>query len=670
MSSRLLLYFIAHLNLSYSSIPEEDYPIIVKNCYWPLLKLAEKFNLPLGIELTGSTLEKIDELDCDWVKRLKVLCQNGSCELLASGYAQIIGPLAPKKVNEKNIEIGLGIYKELLGVQPRIVYVNEQAFSSGLADVYIDKGFDAMFMEWNNPYSSNKKDWDMEWQYYPQYAVSTAGRRLSAIWNNAISFQKLQRYIHGEITLGEYVEYIKSHKGKNERYFCLYGNDVEIFGYRPGRFHTEAAIHPDGEWNRMETIFARINSDEELSWISPIRVLNCKKRKQAFNTLSLCTSAVPLPVKKQSKYNITRWALTGRDDVRNNGRCYWLYNILDRLERAGNKGLEPYWRELCHLWESDFRTHITDEKYACFLKLQGVLEYKLQLLYNNIHGEGLASKHYSHKTYEDCASNVVSCDNDMVEADTAKVKIVLDSRRGMTIDSLVFKDISRRPLIGALHHGFFQDISWGADFYSGHTIVQPINHPKITCLEPVKIVERQLPNVDLHEGLSRIFSCSIKTFLGVIHKTISLYTELPKIELEYVFQWNGLKEASFHTGILTFFPDMFDEETLYYATHNGGDEERFYLNGCDFDHTQPVSQSIISASHCLGATNGIVKIGDKDKVITVRSEKYPISAQPMIEFRKVDDKFLLRLYHSLGEHDETNYWMWKGRARWKMSIEV
>ncbi|MGR3319974.1 MAG: glycoside hydrolase family 57 [Candidatus Anammoxibacter sp.] len=669
MSDKLNLYFVAHLNLSYSSIPEEDYPVIIKTCYWPLLRLAEKFDFPLGIEFTGYTLDKVNNLDRDWVETLKSLCKNGSCEILASGYSQIIGPLVPKRVNEENIAIGLEIYEKLLNVRPNVVYVNEQAFSSGLADVYIDKGFDAMFMEWNNPYSANKEDWNLEFQYYPQYALSAMGRKFPTIWNNAISFQKLQRYIHSETTLDSYVEYLKSNKGTKERYFCMYGNDIEIFDYRPGRFRTEASIQSDGEWNRMEILFAKIKEDNEFSWISPSEVLNSKEHKDAFNTLSLCTSAVPLPVKKQSKYNITRWVLTGRDDVRNNGRCYELYNKLMTLEDAGIGELKSYWKELCYLWGSDFRTHITDEKYASFLGLQGVLEYKLRLLSGDISSKDPTSTYHPDNTEEVYDANVVSVKDGMVNVSTQKVEIVLDSRRGMAIDSLVFKDISRKPLIGALHHGFFQDISWGADFYSGHTIIQPINHPKSTSLEPVEVIERQSAHSDTQKE-SRVFCCSVKTSLGVIHKTIRIYTELSKVELEYIFEWDGLREASFHAGILTFLPDMFDENTLYYATHNGGDEERFYLNGYDFNHTQPVPQSIISAVHCLGATNGVVKIGDKDKVVTVKSEKYPIAAQPMIEFRKVDNKFLLRLYHSLGEHDETSYWMWKGRAMWKMSIEV
>lgn len=666
MKNGLNLYFVAHLNLSYSSIPEEEHPAVIRDCYWPLVRVVEKYGLPVGIELSGSTLERINEIDCGWVEALKNMCRGGGCEILASGYSQIIGPLVPKRVNEKNIETGLQIYEELLGVRPRIVYVNEQALSGGVVDVYIDADFDAMFMEWNNPYSSNKDDWDVEWQYYPQYAISATGRKLATVWNNAISFQKLQRYIHGKITLDAYLEYLESHTGANERYFCMYGNDVEIFDYRPGRFSTEPMMHEDGEWSRMDTLFDRLTSSEGFLFATPGGVLRCKENKSAFNSLALCTSAVPLPVKKQNKYNITRWALTGRDDVRNNGRCYELYNTLKTIEEMdGTDGLDPCWKELCRLWESDFRTHITDEKYASFLRLQGVVEYILRIFLDGGSGGDFRPKRYVDSMPPIDGDHLDSDQDGMVKIAASKVDIVLDCRRGMAIDSLTFKDIGGDPVIGALHHGFFHDISWGADFYSGHTIIQPINNVKITSLEPVTVFAKAAGG-----DTARVFSSSVKTPSGVIYETLRVYNEASKVEIEYVFGLNGLSGASFHTGIMTFLPDAFDEESLYYATHNGGDEEKFSLKGCDFDHTQPVPQSIISAVHCLGATEGVVKIGDKDKVITIRSEKYPISAQPMIEFRKVDDKFLLRLYYSLGEYDETSHWMWKGRARWKMSIEA
>ena len=68
------------------------------------------------------------------------------------------------------------------------------------------------------------------------------------------------------------------------------------------------------------------------------------------NRLHLESPEQPVPVKKQGKYNITRWAVTGRDDLGINTACWRLYEAL----KADPKVCDDDWRELCFLWGSDF----------------------------------------------------------------------------------------------------------------------------------------------------------------------------------------------------------------------------------------------------------------------------------------------------------------------------
>ncbi len=56
------LYTVFHLNLAFSSIREEDHRQVINACYWPLLRLCDE-GYPLGLELTGYTLEAIDAID-------------------------------------------------------------------------------------------------------------------------------------------------------------------------------------------------------------------------------------------------------------------------------------------------------------------------------------------------------------------------------------------------------------------------------------------------------------------------------------------------------------------------------------------------------------------------------------------------------------------------------
>ena len=78
----------------------------------------------------------------------------------------------------------------------------------------------------------------------------------------------------------------------------------------------------------------------------------------AGQALRLEIAACPVPVKKQRKYNLSRWAVTGRDDIAVNAACQRIYESL----AASNAG-SAAWKELCYLWSSDFRTHITESRW-------------------------------------------------------------------------------------------------------------------------------------------------------------------------------------------------------------------------------------------------------------------------------------------------------------------
>ena len=96
----LNLYAFFHLNLAYSAIEEEDRKKVIKNCYWPLLRLIRKYLLPFSIELSGYTLEQINLIDPKWVAEFKSLLDSNICELIGCGYCQVIGPLIPSEITD------------------------------------------------------------------------------------------------------------------------------------------------------------------------------------------------------------------------------------------------------------------------------------------------------------------------------------------------------------------------------------------------------------------------------------------------------------------------------------------------------------------------------------------------------------------------------------------
>ena len=64
----LQVFAFFHLNLAFSSIEEEQRGEVIARCYWPLLRLAERSG-PIGMEVSGYTLEEIAARDPDWIGR-------------------------------------------------------------------------------------------------------------------------------------------------------------------------------------------------------------------------------------------------------------------------------------------------------------------------------------------------------------------------------------------------------------------------------------------------------------------------------------------------------------------------------------------------------------------------------------------------------------------------
>ena len=259
--------------------------------------------------------------------------------------------MVPARVSEANLAIGNEVYLRLLGLKPTIALVNEQAYSGGLVGLYLDAGYRALLMDWDNP--SSYHQWPAEARYAPQRAVGPDGRTIAVLWTNTVAFQKLQRFAHDDIGLDEYLSYVRAQRGARPRALCLYASDTEIFDFRPGRYRTEENLN-GGEWTKLEEAFSQLAQEVSCELVLPSRLLG-EEPKQP---LRLETAACPIPVKKQRKYNLSRWAVTGRDDLAVNAACESIYRGLVAL----GAGAE-HWKELCYLWSSDFRTHITDKRW-------------------------------------------------------------------------------------------------------------------------------------------------------------------------------------------------------------------------------------------------------------------------------------------------------------------
>jgi hypothetical protein len=111
--------------------------------------------------------------------------------------------------------------------------------------------------------------------------------------------------------------------------------------------------------------------------------------------------------------------------------------------------------------------------------------------------------------------------------------------------------------------------------------------------------------------------------------------------------------ATIHPLNVTFFPASFQRQSLTYATHNGGEELEKFKMSTKIHHSQPIS-SLISASNGLGATEGLVIVGDDRKQLKFRHEQTQSAIVPSIHFLPMEGKnYFLRMHYSAQEIDET-----------------
>ena len=336
----------------------------------------------------------------------------------------------------------------------------------------------------------------------------------------------------------------------------MYGNDAEIFDFRPGRYHTEAALAESGEWVRIERLFAAIAGDPRFTLIRPSEALALRDQPQAGHRLHLESAEDPTPVKKQRKYNITRWAVTGRDDLGINTACWRRYARSPRTRWPADAD----WRELCELWSSDYRTHITDARWAAYL--EAAFESRRGGFRRR--SADLAGPHEAARSARKASGGdpAVTRDGALLAIREDGVTLVLNCRRGLAIDALSFDALGGDPLCGTLQHGFYDDIHWGADFYTGMTVMESPGRPKLTDLNRVE------PTVGRDEHGELMVEGTLPTELGPIAKTIRAPNA--SVELTYRLDWPEVPVGSLRLGDITLHPNAFDRATLFYRCHNGG----------------------------------------------------------------------------------------------------
>lgn len=624
-----LFYAVFHININYSSIEKFQRKEVIERCYTPLLDIVEFEKVPLGIEATIDTLEIIEDLNPAWIARLRRLVDEKRAEIIASGYSQIIGPLVPWRVNRCNLELGTEGYERFFSRKPHIAYVNEQALSSSLLDVYLDAGYEAVMMEWDNPRSLHP-EWPQSTLHTPVVARTYSQKKINVIWNWSIGFQKLQRVAYDQIYIEDYLSYINKKIDCGMRAVPLYGNDAEIFDFRPGRYREEAALGDLSEWTRIRAAFHALDSSR---WGLPSAAL--ERHLQQDVEIELTNAQHPVVVKKQKKYNLSRWGLSGRDDLWLNTRCF---AELEHLLENGEATREQ-WQELCRHWASDYRTHITDARFAELRSKRESGEDRRNLL---CHGERKNGLDAQELQLEPGAALEFDEARQQLLIASEGLELVLNMKRGGAIKSLRFSE-QEGPVIGTLEHGHFVHIELGADFYSNHLVMELVTERRrVTDLEPATWSAHSM-NGEI------VCVVDVPTIFGVLTKTYRLCPG-GTLECSFEFPFCERPEAAIRVGALTLL-DTSPQAPLY-GSHFGGREAEFWRLRSSVDYTQPAS-SLVSASSALGASEGVLWLGLPGRGVRVDWNPAHCAALPLLANQMLPKERMTRIMFSLVELDET-----------------
>lgn len=629
----LKIYGFFHLNLMFSALEEDQQQVVINKCYHPLLDLIEKHKINIGLEISGLSIKRLTELDPQFISRFGNLIANDLITLVGSGYSQIIGPLVPPEINRANLKLGNEVYYDVLGIKPEIFLINEQAFSSSLVGYYSEIGAKAIIMEWNNPFHA-RADWKKNWQYFPQLVMGPHGCKMPVIWNNSTNFQKFQRYAHSEIEIGEYWDFIKSHDNSDEQFLPFYGNDAEVFDYRPKRYKTEVKMKENSEWERLSLFVSQVISTPGFDIVSLSDVLNCSKSLNSYNKLEFTSAKHPVAVKKQPKYNLTRWGVTGRNDFDINTRCWRLFQKLNLDKHISDDKL----RDLCYLWGSDFRTHITSRRWNKYLRELSKLEHENKI-------SQLEPKKPKQSTKSECPK--VEYKGHILAYKDANLDVGFNCNKGLAIE--YFKDIKfgKSSLFGTLKHGHFDDIAWTFDLFSGHLVYDTLSDGKFTDLKKI------IPKVSKTQTITEL-ECEF--YLGNETCTKKIMIDELKSELNFFYKLTipGEYSGSLRLGYITMQTAAFNVNELIYETHNGGPTtEVFKLTGESFEHGRSVSK-IVSAETAIGMTGGMCRLGNKNKKIEISFKNYKNAFLGLVQKEKIDGKHFYRFCLTAEETDETS----------------
>ena len=206
-------------------------------------------------------------------------------------------------------------------------------FSKSIPDILIESGYESMIMDINNLLHEDFSKKDITNQF-----LSLNNKKFNILWSDSNLFQKFQQLIYQDISFEEYKDVLLEKLKAGP--FPIYSNDAEIFDFRPGRFSAERPIARNSEWNIIRQNLRKIQQLENVDILDPSKLIK-EPKNYRINIDNVINSPIHIPVKKQPKYNLSRWSVTGINDPWINSVCY---KILEKLKKLPESTQEEYWK--------------------------------------------------------------------------------------------------------------------------------------------------------------------------------------------------------------------------------------------------------------------------------------------------------------------------------------
>jgi len=250
--------------------------------------------------------------------------------------------------------------------------------------------------------------------------------------------------------------------------------------------------------------------------------------------------------------------------------------------------------------------------------------------------------------YEIESSNKVYFDREktLLFINTSKIKMVLNLRRGLAIDTLSYKSHKFIPIIGTIHGYKTTSIYEGADFYSGNTTHEIISKMlKITDLNQVS------PKIYEDKSVIKIYSTQNLKYSKII-KTIELKKNSESVIINTHYTSNKKNIGSVRINNITFL--NINKKKIIYSCNNGGKRNKKYELKKYFDQSLPPTK-FVSTTSGLGCTDSKLNFLIGKNNVNFEWDNAKNFVLPSLQYKKIRSQKILRIFFCNQEYDETSH---------------